>query len=1154
MRVKLMTLSSTMALAALSLLGPVNRRAYAQQVIADGTTQVASGTINTGTMTPPAGYALYALNGGTIQSFSPLTVVTGGLSSDGVVAMSGGSITLFNGSSVRTTQQDAIGLIATGTDSSITADNVTILATNFGGYGAAADNGASVTLNGGNITSVNSALRVRAGGTIRATDVDATATASNASGVLADNGTIYLTGGSVTSTIGASDHGLVASNGAAIHADGVSIEATGNGLNVGSSSLITFQNGTINSAGFGVRAFSGGAATLSNSSIDAQSAGMSVDGPGSGSMVPMASVVASGMNVHTTGDAAYGAFANSGGLISSSASSIATFGNGAFGLYATDAGSQITSTGDQIQTGGSSVNQGSHGAYAANGGQIWLNVDPASRMATGDSGAILTLDAQSNGLQAFGQGSSVGAANETVTTRGLQSIGAVALSGGEIALDAGAISTTGQSAAGVAAVDGGVVTMSGPVTLHIEGAGSDGMVAMGNGSTVQGPALVSTSGATAEGVVAGNGGSISLTSGSSVMTTGAGSHALVVGNGGTLSMTSSSATATGADASALFLTGPAGSRQAVNIADGTLSSAGAAAISIPGGTADVSLVRTSVVGNGTWLNVDDAADNPGVLHLIADSSQLTGAATEDSTSDVVLQNGTTWNLTGNSQVTNLANSASSILFSPPTAGAFRTLTVTNYIGANGVLGLNATLGADQSPADKMVVDGGTAIGGSRIQITNAGGQGALTTANGIAVVQAVNGGTTTSGAFALSGVVAAGPYQYQLVRGGVTPGTENDWFLRSNIDCSSPGAPSPPCPPPSPPNPPTPPGPPSPNPPTPPNPPSPPVPHYRPEVSLYTALPALALRYGLATLDNLHERVGDEEQLRDRSDLQSGDLFNGAWVRVMGESGDVDGDRRGIYGDGPHYDYSLLAFQFGLDVYAQEHESGQRDHVGLYVGDGRIVSDVTHFNDQAAGHDEVRGPSLGLYWTHFWQNGAYLDAVFQGTWAKATAHSVDALELDRDGFIRAASLEGGFPFHYGTQVFEPQAQWVYQTINSVQGSDVDATVRFRDMDSLAARAGLRWANTWTLEPDSRGIPRLFTGWLRLSLWHEFEGQPITEFSSAEGYVPFRADMQGSWWQLNAGVTWQLSRTTSFYANVGYQQGFGRSFDAWDGKLGLRWNW
>jgi outer membrane autotransporter protein len=38
------------------------------------------------------------------------------------------------------------------------------------------------------------------------------------------------------------------------------------------------------------------------------------------------------------------------------------------------------------------------------------------------------------------------------------------------------------------------------------------------------------------------------------------------------------------------------------------------------------------------------------------------------------------------------------------------------------------------------------------------------------------------------------------------------------------------------------------------------------------------------------------------------------------------------------------------------------------------------------------------------------------------------------------------------------------------------------------------------------------------------------------------------------MTWQLGRKTSLYANLGYQRGFGRSFNAWDGKLGVRWNW
>ena len=80
-------------------------------------------------------------------------------------------------------------------------------------------------------------------------------------------------------------------------------------------------------------------------------------------------------------------------------------------------------------------------------------------------------------------------------------------------------------------------------------------------------------------------------------------------------------------------------------------------------------------------------------------------------------------------------------------------------------------------------------------------------------------------------------------------------------------------------------------------------------------------------------------------------------------------------------------------------------------------------------------------------------------------------------------------------------------------------------------------------------------WLRFNVWKEFKGQPITSFSSEDGFVPFEGSIKGSWWQLNAGLTWELDKNTSFYANLGYQRGFGsRDFDAWDGKLGLRWNW
>ncbi|WP_421568719.1 autotransporter outer membrane beta-barrel domain-containing protein [Stenotrophomonas sp. PD6] len=605
---------------------------------------------------------------------------------------------------------------------------------------------------------------------------------------------------------------------------------------------------------------------------------------------------------------------------------------------------------------------------------------------------------------------------------------------------------------------------------------------------------------------------------------------------------------------------------------------------------------------------------PTAVQLNADRSVLEGLAEADSESEanISLANqsqwtGRAWNVTRvsvdpssswiipeSSTVSQLITNNGRIAFTPMTGDVYKLLYTGNYVGGSGsVLALNTYLGEDDSPTDQLLIQGGTASGQSLLEFHNTDGPGALTRGDGIRVVVALNGATTAPAAFTQSAALLAGPYNYTLHRGGNSADTGEDWFLRSTVDCTAPGVPSVLCPaPPIPPDPdpPTPPDPPpqpeppeppppapdpgpnpdpppippppvpGPTPPTPPDPPEPgplPVPDYRAEVSLYTALPAIALRYGWATLGNLHERVGEQEQLRARGDLRGDDNFNSAWVRVIGENGDAEGRRRGAYQGSPRYDYDILAIQAGTDAYAVERDDGIRDHAGFYLGQGRMSSDVIHYNGTLAGRNEVRATSLGLYWTRYREEGQYLDAVWQGSWGKGKSRSSNGLLLDRDSFGWAVSLEGGYPFRQeadDTRVFEPQAQVIYQRINKDSNADPAALIRFDDMDSLAARLGLRWADTWTLEPTDDGIRRLFSGWLRLNVWHEFRGQPVTEFSSADGYVPFKADLKGTWWQLNAGMTWQMGASTTTYANIGYQKSFERTFDAWDAKVGMRWNW
>ena len=189
-------------------------------------------------------------------------------------------------------------------------------------------------------------------------------------------------------------------------------------------------------------------------------------------------------------------------------------------------------------------------------------------------------------------------------------------------------------------------------------------------------------------------------------------------------------------------------------------------------------------------------------------------------------------------------------------GIGNSLTVSNYVGQNGTVALNTFLGSDGSPSDRLVINGGAASGASRLSITNVGGPGAATTANGILVVDAINGAATNPSAFSLAGPAAAGAYEYILFHGGSTADSTQNWYLRNTV------APQPPAPPPTPGDP-TPVAPPPPvaapgSPPLPPAPPagSAPIPLYRPEVPVYAAVPAMARRLGVATLGTFHPAPG----------------------------------------------------------------------------------------------------------------------------------------------------------------------------------------------------------------------------------------------------------------------------------------------------------
>src|SRR5690606_5175588 len=109
-----------------------------------------------------------------------------------------------------------------------------------------------------------------------------------------------------------------------------------------------------------------------------------------------------------------------------------------------------------------------------------------------------------------------------------------------------------------------------------------------------------------------------------------------------------------------------------------------------------------------------------------------------------------------------------------------TLTVGSYNGIGGGIAINTFLGSDGSPSDRLVINGGVATGASSIFVNNVGGAGAATPGNGILVVSAINGATTTAGAFNLTAPLLAGPYRYDLFRGARDASDPDSWYLRSD--------------------------------------------------------------------------------------------------------------------------------------------------------------------------------------------------------------------------------------------------------------------------------------------------------------------------------------------------------------------------------------
>ncbi|SDY10675.1 outer membrane autotransporter barrel domain-containing protein [Variovorax sp. YR266] len=529
-----------------------------------------------------------------------------------------------------------------------------------------------------------------------------------------------------------------------------------------------------------------------------------------------------------------------------------------------------------------------------------------------------------------------------------------------------------------------------------------------------------------------------------------------------------------------------------------------------------------ITKEGTGTLTLSGANNYTGATSVAQGTLKAGAANTFSAASVhSVASGATLDLAGfNQSVASLANSGTVSLVGA-TAGT--TLTVTGaYVGNNGVLRLGTALNGT-GPSDRLVLNGATAVasGKTTVQITNLGGLGALTSGNGIEVITAQNGATTTAqttkDAFSLAnGHVDAGAYEYRLYAADANGAGEN-WFLRSSTT-ASPGAPTP----------------------------SAPVITYRAEASLYAALAGQLRQGNLAMLGDLRKRVGDDDVKGTATTPTGSDRR--AWARVL--STDIDIQQGGAVS--PSSKGRLTGFQAGTDLLVMPNW-----RAGLYVGqldgDARVRGFASGIQNLAVGRNDLRSQYLGVYGTYTSDSGFYADAVVQSGRHRYTVEPFLSPGVGGKGNSLLGSIEVGQAFALGGSGWsvEPQLQLIHQHMDLNNSAIAGAIAQPQADSGWIARAGVRVKG----QIDT-GIGAL-QPYGRFNVYRTSSGADIARFVNGATTTDISAPTGGTSTELAGGFTLALGQTTSLYGEIGKlwaSGGDAKVKSSINGSIGVRVKW
>lgn len=561
-------------------------------------------------------------------------------------------------------------LVATGTGSQISYSNGAITTKSRTSFGALAQGGGSVILNGATVTTTGAGTAVIAGShALFATGAGSQISGSNdtinvsgqqASGVRAESGgTVSLSNSSMTSTSTAAadtdpSSAARALSGGVLQLTGVTINASGqrgHGFSVqDAGSLATITGSDITASGArasGAFIFNGGRATVSDSNIS----GTSTASGGNAVLVQDAgsSISITNSALRSTSPVGFGLRVNSGGSATMTGGSSTTEGRDASALFV--AGGTVTAINAAVTTLG---NDNSIGALADLNGQLTLNGGSVTT-----HGDAVRLSSFPHALAARNPGAILMATGTTIITTGATAMGAVADDGGTVILSGNAITTHGEKSIGLFAVTEQVgaqfpanltatsITLetfglnahgvtaqarndapvekalatinASSVTTHGDGAaglravlgdyGARPITGRGEAAVVANSSTVLTEGVSAYGALSRDNPTSVTMNQTSVLTTGLFGHGSVADAGGLIVGNNSSITAQGGNAAAFYAVGTPAAVSTGLFTNTNLLNTSGPTIGVAG-SGNVSLTNSFAGGSSEWLRVGTSANFP----------------------------------------------------------------------------------------------------------------------------------------------------------------------------------------------------------------------------------------------------------------------------------------------------------------------------------------------------------------------------------------------------------------------------------------------------------------------------------------------------------------------------------------------------------------